>query len=74
MRISLHKTYRRSVFQGSHPRFVRASNSEAMPFRRTGIQLLWDLAEATLGQDQPATQRQLEALRGIMSEFITVWF
>jgi hypothetical protein len=68
MRGALHKVYRRPSQVDYRHRGLKALKTDGMPFRRTRLQLLWDLAETTLGRGTP-TPQQLEALKEALCKF-----
>lgn len=71
MRHVLHKVNRRPTSVHSRLRGLKAFGKDGMPFRRARLQLLWDIAEATLGKNGTPTPERLEALKKALSEFDT---
>lgn len=67
MRNVLRKVQRRPS-NLSRARSVTLKQSQRMTSRRTQLQLLWDLANATLGGDCHPSLQQLEALRHAICE------
>ena len=67
MRNVLRKVHRRPS-NLSRARSVAPKQIQRMATRRTQLQLLWDLAHATLGGKSPPSLQQLEALRQAICE------